>query len=172
MQAAIACGAVVRPRTNVSDIVVEGEKVTGVLTDTGQISSGSVVDACGAWAALFSARAGFPLPMAPVRSHYWISEPNPSYGGEHPITILSDVGAYTRPEVGGILLRFRRPIQRHSMPMICLMILQNSPRQRAKNIGMYSQTPIQIWFNFSLQSKRRGSQTIFLACRLIRLMVS
>lgn len=104
IQAAIARGAIVRPRTNVSDIVVEGEQVTGVVTDAGQISSGSVVDACGAWAALFSARAGFPLPMAPVRSHYWISEPNPSYGGEHPITILSDVGAYTRPEVGGILL--------------------------------------------------------------------
>lgn len=104
MQAAIARGAIVRPRTNVQNVVVKSDKVVGVTTDIETISSPSVIDACGAWAALFSARVGFPLPMAPVRSHYWISEPDASYGGEHPITILSDIGAYTRPEVGGILL--------------------------------------------------------------------
>jgi 4-methylaminobutanoate oxidase (formaldehyde-forming) len=76
----------------------------GVLTDAGQIICGSIVDACGVWAAEFSERVGFPLPMAPVRSHYWITEPNEAYGGEHPITILPDVAAYTRPEVGGLIL--------------------------------------------------------------------
>ena len=42
--------------------------------------------------------------MAPVRSHYWITEPTESYGREHPVTILPDVAAYTRPEVGGLIL--------------------------------------------------------------------
>lgn len=104
MQAAIARGAIVRPRTDVTDVVMDGDQVMGVMTDAGQIAAGSVIDACGAWAALFSARVGFPLPMAPVRSHYWISEPNPKYGAEHPMTVISDIGAYTRPEVGGLLV--------------------------------------------------------------------
>jgi 4-methylaminobutanoate oxidase (formaldehyde-forming) len=104
IRAAQARGAVVRPRTEVLDVLIEQQEVMGVLTDAGQIICGSIVDACGVWAAEFSERVGFPLPMAPVRSHYWITEPNEAYGGEHPITILPDVAAYTRPEVGGLIL--------------------------------------------------------------------
>lgn len=109
IRAAQARGAVVRPRTEVLDVVKEQHEVTGVLTDSGQIACGSVVDACGVWAAAFSERVGFALPMAPVRSHYWITEPNEAYGGEHPITILPDVAAYTRPEVGGLILGVQEP---------------------------------------------------------------
>jgi len=47
--------------------------------------------------------------MAPVRSHYWITEPSASYGGEHPVTILPDIGAYMRPEVGGLVLGVQEP---------------------------------------------------------------
>lgn len=109
IRAAQARGAVVRPRTEVLDVVIEQHEVTGVLTDAGQIACGSVVDACGVWAAAFSERVSFALPMAPVRSHYWITEPNTAYGGEHPITILPDIAAYTRPEVGGLILGVQEP---------------------------------------------------------------
>ncbi|NKB60853.1 MAG: FAD-dependent oxidoreductase [Gammaproteobacteria bacterium] len=109
IRAAQARGAVVRPYTDVQDVVMEGEKVVGVLIDTGQIACSTVIDACGVWAALLSERVGFALPMAPVRSHYWITEPSTSYGGEHPVTILPDVAAYTRPEVGGLVLGLQEP---------------------------------------------------------------
>lgn len=109
IKAAQARGAVVRPRTEVLDILVGQQEVSGVLTDGGQIECGSVIDACGVWAAAFSQQVGFPLPMAPVRSHYWITEPNEAYGGEHPITILPDAAAYTRPEVGGLALGVQEP---------------------------------------------------------------
>ena len=99
-----ARGAVVRPRTDVCDVLMDGQKVMGVMSEAGQIACSTVIDACGVWAALFSERVGYPLPMAPVRSHYWITEPTESYGGEHPVTILPDVAAYTRPEVGGLVL--------------------------------------------------------------------
>ncbi|MDH5355684.1 MAG: FAD-binding oxidoreductase [Gammaproteobacteria bacterium] len=104
IRAARARGVVVRPRTDVRDVLVSKQEVSGVMTDTGQIACGTVIDACGAWAAVFSERVGFPLPMAPVRSHYWITEPSETYGGDHPVTILPDVAAYTRPEVGGLIL--------------------------------------------------------------------
>jgi len=109
IRAARARGAVVRPRTDVRDVLMEDQKVMGVMSDAGQIACGTVIDACGVWAALFSERVGYPLPMAPVRSHYWITEPEEFYGGEHPVTILPDVAAYTRPEVGGLLLGVQEP---------------------------------------------------------------
>jgi 4-methylaminobutanoate oxidase (formaldehyde-forming) len=109
INAARARGAVVRPRTDVRDILMDKQKVVGVVTDTREISCGTVIDACGVWAAVFSERVGFPLPIAPVRSHYWITEPAESYGGEHPVTILPDIAAYTRPEVGGLVLGLQEP---------------------------------------------------------------
>ncbi len=104
VRAARIRGVVVRTRTNVRDVLVGEGRIKGVMTDAGQIACGTVVDACGAWAAVFSHRIGFPLPMAPVRSHFWIAEPSEMYGGEHPVTIIPDVAAYTRPEVGGLIL--------------------------------------------------------------------
>ena len=58
---------------------------------------------------MLSAGVGYPLPMAPVRSHYWMSEPDSLYGGEHPVTIIPDAAAYTRPEVGGLLIGIQEP---------------------------------------------------------------
>ena len=107
--AARARGAVVRPHTGVRGVLMEGQKITGVTSDAGQISCGTVIDACGVWAALVSERVGYPLPMAPVRSHYWITEPKEFYGGEHPVTLLPDVAAYTRPEMGGLILGVQEP---------------------------------------------------------------
>ena len=108
-RAARARGVIIRPRTEVIKILLNGDKVTGVMTSPGQIACSNVIDAGGAWAALLSADVGYPLPMAPVRSHYWISEPDNLYGGEHPITIIPDVAAYTRPEVGGLLIGIQEP---------------------------------------------------------------
>ncbi len=102
-------GAVLRPRTAVTDVLIEHGRVLGVRTDTEQIACANVIDAAGVWAALVSARAGYPIPMAPVRSHYWITPPSSEYGGEQPVTVLPDVAAYTRPEVGGLLLGIQEP---------------------------------------------------------------
>ena len=54
--AARARGAVVRPRTDVCDVLMDGQKVMGVMSEAGQIACGTVIDACGVWAALFSER--------------------------------------------------------------------------------------------------------------------
>lgn len=109
VNAARSRGAVVRPRTDVRDVLMDKHKVVGVMTDVGQVACSTVIDACGVWAAVFSERVGFPLPMAPVRSHYWIAEPAEMYGDEHPVTILPDIAAYTRPEVGGLVLGVQEP---------------------------------------------------------------
>ena len=45
-----------------------------------------------------------PIAAAPVRSHYWLTAPDFDYGSEGSITIMPDISAYTRPELGGLLL--------------------------------------------------------------------
>lgn len=102
-------GAEIRSRTAVADVLTERGRVIGVRTSAGQIACGCVIDAAGAWAAIVSQRAGYALPMAPVRSHYWITERGMGFGTDHPITVLPDASAYTRPETGGLLLGVQEP---------------------------------------------------------------
>lgn len=104
LRAARASGLVTRPRTAVLDVMSDAGKIIGVVTDKGPVETASVIDAGGAWAALISQQVGYPLPMAPVRSHYWICESDPRFGVDHPMTLLPDVSTYTRPEVGGLLI--------------------------------------------------------------------
>ena len=58
----------------------------------------------GVWTSLFASTIKVPIATAPVRSHYWLTEPDLDYGREGSITIMPDVSAYTRPELGGLLL--------------------------------------------------------------------
>ncbi|MGI9513361.1 MAG: NAD(P)/FAD-dependent oxidoreductase [Anderseniella sp.] len=103
-RAARQLGAQIRSRTAVHDLVINSDRVTGVSTASGDMCSGSVIDAAGAWASLLSARAGYPLPMAPTRSHYWITAPDASYGGDFPVTLLPDTRAYMRPDTGAMVV--------------------------------------------------------------------
>lgn len=97
-------GVQLRPRCAVHDLIMQSDRVVGVRTAAGDIAAGSVIDTAGAWASLISARAGYALPMAPTRSHYWITAPNAGYGGDFPATVLPDARAYFRPEVGGMVI--------------------------------------------------------------------
>lgn len=110
-RAATMRGVEIRQHTAVTDVLTSNGCVVGVDTSGGRIECGSVIDAAGAWAALLSARVGYPLPMSPVRSHYWITKPDPVYGGDHPVVTMPDAGAYARSDVGAMLLGIQ---ERHS----------------------------------------------------------
>lgn len=72
-------GVEVRPRTAVKEITRVQDRVTGViLADGTSVEAPVVIDAAGAWANLLSTPLGIGLPMAPVRSHFWITEQNPA----------------------------------------------------------------------------------------------
>ena len=88
----------------VDKILHENGKIVGVSTSIGKIYGSTVINAAGAWSSVLNADAGFPLPFVPVRSHYWIAKADTKYGGEHPVVILPDAAAYTRPETGGLLV--------------------------------------------------------------------
>ena len=85
-------------------ILVEGDKIRGIETQNGDILSSNIILAGGVWTSLFASKVQVPIAMAPVRSHYWLTESDPAYGGEGAITIMPDISAYTRPELGGLLI--------------------------------------------------------------------
>ena len=101
-------GTLVLQDTEVLKIVKQGNNITAVETAKGSIKTSIVVDAAGAWANVLSLQIGVPIPMAPVRSIYWITEKNDElFPKDHPMVSMPDAMAYSRPEAGGLLFGLR-----------------------------------------------------------------
>jgi 4-methylaminobutanoate oxidase (formaldehyde-forming) len=92
---------------NAHQIEIHAGKVDGVRTDDGFISAPVVIDAAGAWAGILSRAIGCNIPMAPVRSHYWITAPHKTFPRTSPIVIIPEARAYARPELGSLLFGIR-----------------------------------------------------------------
>ena len=100
-------GADIRQGVEVTEIIMEGQTAVGVRTGDGEIRADKVIVAAGAWAPLLAAQAGIGLPMAPVRSQYWITEKDAIFPVDAPIVLLPDAQAYARPEGGSLLFGVR-----------------------------------------------------------------
>ena len=100
-------GAEFRLGVEVRKLMMENDTVTGVKTASGAIRSDMVVIAAGAWSPVLAAQAGIGLPMAPVRSQYWITEKKDIFPVNSPIVLLPEAQAYARPEGGSLLFGIR-----------------------------------------------------------------
>ncbi|HVM87688.1 MAG TPA: FAD-binding oxidoreductase [Puia sp.] len=99
-------GADIRQGIEVNELITDGDTAVGVATNSGKTFADAVVIAAGAWSPIFAAQAGIGLPMAPVRSQYWITERNDLFTNSC-IVILPDAQAYARPEGGALLFGIR-----------------------------------------------------------------
>ncbi len=100
-------GADIRQGVEAISLVMEGNSVAYVRTSKGMIAAEKIIIATGAWAPLLAAQAGLGLPMAPVRSQYWITEKADLFPVESPMVLLPDAQAYARPEGGALLFGIR-----------------------------------------------------------------
>jgi sarcosine oxidase, subunit beta len=101
-------GARLRLDTRVAHIQHQAGVVTGVALEGGAVlPARTVVNAAGAWSNLLSVELGLPLPMAPVRSQYWITERSQEFSPDGPIVFMTDIRAYARQEVGALLFGTR-----------------------------------------------------------------
>lgn len=96
----------VRIETGVAakSICFDGRRISGVQTTKGMFQCEKVVVAAGAWSNNLTMPLGISLPMTPVRSHFWITAPGPLSYKNQPMTVHTDAGAYTRPELNSMLL--------------------------------------------------------------------
>jgi sarcosine oxidase, subunit beta len=126
LKSARTLGAEICQGTAVVSIRREGHRVTGVRTANGDITASLVIDAAGVWAGMLAREIGVGLPMAPVRSHYWITTPHALFSAQQPFVILPDARAYARPESDRLLFGFR---EAHSVSV--------DPRQLPEQMNGY-----------------------------------
>lgn len=108
MTAARRLGVEVVQHCRVHALIRQQERIVGAETSLGTLEAGTVICCAGPWSTRLLAEQGVHLAMAPVRSHYWITEDNSAlFPADSPMVILPDANAYARPEVGGLLFGLR-----------------------------------------------------------------
>jgi len=99
-----AAGVRIRQGANVIELLVTGDRVTGVrLADGSEISAPTVVVATGVWTKPFLAPYGVDVPIRVVREQIVTIAPGIDIGA---VPVFSDLVSlqYVRPEVGGDIL--------------------------------------------------------------------
>ncbi|HEU5268240.1 MAG TPA: FAD-dependent oxidoreductase, partial [Jatrophihabitans sp.] len=85
---AAACGVRLLPRHEVLDILVTGDRVTGVLTDHGEIAADIVVCCAGIWGPTIAAKVGMRLPLTPLGHQLAWTSPVPALAGRSTEAVL------------------------------------------------------------------------------------
>ncbi|MFZ5754736.1 MAG: NAD(P)/FAD-dependent oxidoreductase, partial [Bacillota bacterium] len=78
-RAAAKLGAEILLETEVTGIIVKGDRVEGVETTQGPIHAPVVINAAGAWAPQIGSMVGLDIPIKPRRGQIIITEPVPPY---------------------------------------------------------------------------------------------
>lgn len=99
-----ALGAKFEFGVEVTGLLTDGAKVTGVRTSQGDIAAPVVVNAAGAWAAQVAKWAGVDLPVLPYRRHCFTTAPLPFVRETLPMIVDMKSGVYMHRESGGMLL--------------------------------------------------------------------
>jgi glycine/D-amino acid oxidase-like deaminating enzyme len=95
--------------TAVTDVVLENDRVAGILTEKGPIETPVVVDAAGAWARVVGDLVGRVIPLWPVRAQLFITEPLAEVDERHATVRVMDAKVYARPGGGGLLFGAYEP---------------------------------------------------------------
>jgi sarcosine oxidase, subunit beta len=109
-------GADIRQGAEVKELILDGNIVIGVATLNGNVYADKVIVAAGAWAPILAKQAGIEVPMAPVRSQYWITEKADIFPVDSPMVLLPDAQAYARPEGGSLLFGIREQNSFYASP--------------------------------------------------------
>jgi glycine/D-amino acid oxidase-like deaminating enzyme len=98
-------GVVIEQGAAVTEVRVEGERVTGVTTAAGErIEAPVVVNAAGLWAGAVAALAGVTLPIVVGRHPVFTVKRGADFGPSHPVYLDLAGGSYVRPETGDLTL--------------------------------------------------------------------
>lgn len=107
-QAAKLAGAVLRQRTRITQLIERNGRIVGVYDqDKKEYLADAVLLAAGPWTSVLAAQHGVKLGMAPVRSHYWITNPQSLVQPQDCMAIVPDSKAYFRAENKRLLLGVR-----------------------------------------------------------------
>jgi sarcosine oxidase, subunit beta len=111
-------GARIETGVEVRAIRVNGDRVSGVATSRGEVSSPVVVNAAGAWAGGLAATAGLELPLDPIPRHVVVTAGFP--GAPDRRTLVVDVATsfYFHREGPGVLMGMGSPREKPSFETV------------------------------------------------------
>jgi sarcosine oxidase subunit beta len=109
MASAVEHGATLWKKTEVTGIDPDGQGAFIVQTARGPLSTRTVVNAAGAWAAQIAKFVGIDLPVEPLRRMLVPSEPFSDFPHTSPMVIDMSTGFHFRPEGRGFLLAWNDP---------------------------------------------------------------
>jgi 4-methylaminobutanoate oxidase (formaldehyde-forming) len=103
-------GATICEETRVTGIKKKNGRVTGVVTNKGEIEAEYVVNCGGMWARELGKMAGVNVPLHAAEHYYLITEPIEGMHKGLPIVEDPDLFAYYREEMGGLMLGLFEPV--------------------------------------------------------------
>jgi len=106
---AVERGVRVWRSTEVTAVHRNAKSISGVETTRGPVSTRTVVNAAGAWAAQVAALAAIDLPVEPLRRQLVPTEPFEGISHEIPMVVDMTDGFHIRPEGLGFLLAWNDP---------------------------------------------------------------
>ncbi len=97
-EAARHLGVEIVQRTTVTGLRIDGGKIAGVVTDKGDISTGTVINATGPWGAKLAAEAGLAIPITVTRHAVVVLQRPPAW--RNPTPVWGDLigGWYFKPD--------------------------------------------------------------------------
>ncbi|HEY7403010.1 MAG TPA: FAD-dependent oxidoreductase [Candidatus Angelobacter sp.] len=109
MASATEHGATLWKKTEVTGITAGQDRTFTVATSRGPVSTRTLVNAAGAWAAQIAKYVGVDLPVEPLRRMLVPSEPFDDFPHSSPMVIDMSNGFHFRPEGRGFLLAWNDP---------------------------------------------------------------
>ncbi|MFC1922649.1 FAD-dependent oxidoreductase [Chloroflexota bacterium] len=103
-------GALICEETRVTGIKKKNGRVTGVVSNKGEIEAEYVVNCGGMWARELGQMAGVNVPLHAAEHYYLITEPIEGMHKDLPIVEDPDLFAYYREEMGGLMLGMFEPV--------------------------------------------------------------
>jgi len=99
-------GVVFKTDEPVQQLLLEGEKVTGVKTSLGEYHAPIVINAGGPWSYLNAALANTTLPTAALTHYYLTTRPHPDHPVDTQAPAIRDreLRIYARSEAGGLIV--------------------------------------------------------------------
>jgi sarcosine oxidase subunit beta len=150
-----AHGAEIRVGCEVLGIKTRGDRITSVVTDQGQVSTGTVVCAAGAWSRGCAAMVGVELPVIPLRRQILFTEAIEGLPADLPMTIDFGSSFYFHREGPGLLMGMSDPHEKPGfklqtsddwIPELMRIVQRRAPRIAEAGIrggwaGLYEMSP-------------------------------
>lgn len=97
-------GAKIQENIRVTDIIRQGRRITGVITDHGSIGCESLVNCAGLWAKRIGDMAGVALPAGVVEHQYFVTEKKLDLPKTLPTLRDPDNNFYLKPDIGAFAI--------------------------------------------------------------------